>query len=592
MKKTAFLVIISMGIFFMSTVSADTDTPLFSFNSSDQCSIIINPDLSFKIPSASYDTGKLLGLVDLWVEFSYVGEQSGTLLWELKDVGTNPPVSCPVTIKSDFSFSLPTIFYDAGPLIGSMILSADFTYFGEQNSSILWQLDKIAVKTSSGLQLDKSQVVLQKGNSDTVNISGGNGDYSVTGGNTQVAEAVISGSSLEITGISDGSTMFAVEDTAGNTASLNVAVNDITQQITIAQKTITIDGNFDDWANITPVLVDDENDKDPDANFSGTDIKSFSLAKDAQFLYMMIELYDGSPRTESTTVYQFQANQAQYKADTPGDIFIGAYTSPDPGKYTVAVNQRPKTPIIDYPSTYMAAGNNRIEWKAELSQVGDLHNKFIRVYTHVLDLDNNGNLVYPISDSNNFPFEISILDPGKTPDNTQTCFSIPKKTITIDGQFDDWAGVPVFIQDKLDETTGSFEDDIDKVFIAMDSEHIYFRIDLRSDGGDFNLFSGNVRFESYDPSIGLERWFTFWFGKFDPMSGIVEIMNKWNTGVEETIKNYPVAYGSFKDNQLEYKVKLSDTTDFDISGKFMEATLFNSDNPLHGDGTKNALICD
>jgi hypothetical protein len=437
------------------------------------------------------------------------------------------------------------------------------------------------------LALSKTSLILQAGESEVVSITGGTGTYTASSSDSQVATVSVTAGGVETKGVSHGTATVTVEDTAGNTVNLYVAVND-TKQVTITQKTITIDGNFDDWAGIQPVFIEGEDDKDPGANFPGTDIKSFYLAKDDQFLYMMMELYDGNPRTESTTVYQFQANQSQFKADTPGDIFIGAYTSPDPGTYTVGVNERPSTKIKNYPSSHMAIGNNRIEWKAELSVVGDLNNKYVRVYTHVLDEDNSGNLIYPISDSNNFPFEISILD---TDGNNNTCFSIPKKSITIDGQFDDWIGVPVFIQDKLDETTGSFEDDIDKVFIAMDSEHIYFRIDLRADGGDFNLFNGNVRFESYDPSIGLERWFTYWFGNIDPKSGVVEIMDKWDNGVVEIIKNYSAAYGYFKDNQLEYKIKLSDTTDFDISGKFMKVTLFNSVNPLHGDGTKNVLIC-
>ncbi len=164
---------------------------------------------------------------------------------------------------------------------------------------------------------------------------------------------------------------------------------------------ITIDGNPTDWVGIQPVFVDDENDEDPDANFEGTDIRSFYLARDSQYLYMMFMLYDGNPRTDSTTVYQFQANQSQVDSDTPGDYFVGAYTAPIPGNYFVWVNQRTVTGhinIANYPSSYMGLGNNCIEWQVPLSVMGDLNGKFIRIYTHVLDQDINGDLIYPVSD--------------------------------------------------------------------------------------------------------------------------------------------------------------------------------------------------
>ena len=164
---------------------------------------------------------------------------------------------------------------------------------------------------------------------------------------------------------------------------------------------ISVDGNTNDWSNIEPVFVDGKDDKDPGANFQGTDIKSFYLARDDQYLYMMIELYDGTPRTESTTVYQFQANQSEIESDTPGDYFVGAYTSPNLNDSFVLVNKRTATDhihIAQYPSEYMAIGGNCIEWKAPLSVLGDLNNKYIRVYTHVLDQNAQGDLSFPVSD--------------------------------------------------------------------------------------------------------------------------------------------------------------------------------------------------
>jgi len=44
-----------------------------------------------------------------------------------------------------------------------------------------------------------------------------------------------------------------------------------------------------------PMVSDEEGDENPDANFSGTDLKSFYLARDDEFLYHLITLYDGDP---------------------------------------------------------------------------------------------------------------------------------------------------------------------------------------------------------------------------------------------------------------------------------------------------------
>lgn len=165
--------------------------------------------------------------------------------------------------------------------------------------------------------------------------------------------------------------------------------------LTLPSRTITIDGSATDWAGIQPVFVDEQGDENPAADFVGTDIKAFYLAKDEQFLYMMIELYDGNPKTDMTTVYQFQANQSPVKYDTAGDYFVGAYTSPVSTNSFVLVNQRTATDdnrIAQYDSSYMEIGSKRVEWKAPLSDMGNLAGKYIRVYTHVLD----GN--YPVSD--------------------------------------------------------------------------------------------------------------------------------------------------------------------------------------------------
>lgn len=159
---------------------------------------------------------------------------------------------------------------------------------------------------------------------------------------------------------------------------------------------IVVDGNTEDWSGIPPVRVDERNDEAANANYPGTDIKAFYMAKDSQFLYLMMEVYDGPPNTTNHTVYQFQANQSLSKYDTVGDFFTGAHTNADVGEQFVEVSERTEgghDVIVVYPPGYMAVGGDAIEWKVPIAQMGELDGRYIRFYTHVLVPDG-----IPVSD--------------------------------------------------------------------------------------------------------------------------------------------------------------------------------------------------
>jgi hypothetical protein len=74
------------------------------------------------------------------------------------------------------------------------------------------------------LSLGKTSLSLDAGGSESVSISGGTGYYSASSNNSQVATAVISGSSVEVTSLSLGETTITVKDTDGNTATISVSV--------------------------------------------------------------------------------------------------------------------------------------------------------------------------------------------------------------------------------------------------------------------------------------------------------------------------------------------------------------------------------
>lgn len=165
------------------------------------------------------------------------------------------------------------------------------------------------------------------------------------------------------------------------------AVTPHAKHFKIPKAPITIDGNMNDWNDIEPVFVDNVNDEDQDANYEGTDLYKFYLAKDDTFLYLMMTLYDGTPKTDMFTVYGFQANQTPKEYDSPGDI--RAFAAFQDGEWYASVhkvtNSEPfdSTEIVTYNSSkYVGAGSNFIEWKVSLSDMRTLDEKYVRVWIH------------------------------------------------------------------------------------------------------------------------------------------------------------------------------------------------------------------
>ena len=165
-----------------------------------------------------------------------------------------------------------------------------------------------------------------------------------------------------------------------------------------------------------------------------------------------------------------------------------------------------------------------------------------------------------------------------------SCYSIPTKSITIDGNFDDWQNVPIFVEDRLDEVDGINIQDIHKAYIATDDEYLYFRIDLREDVGNFAAFKGNCRFESYDSVKGVDRWFVANINS----NNLVHIQDVYDYGATEIVKTY-IGFSAFRGNKIEFKIRKADLSDFDIYNKFMTVTVFNGNSNIN-DTTIDILI--
>jgi hypothetical protein len=195
----------------------------------------------------------------------------------------------------------------------------------------------------------------------------------------------------------------------------------------IPTATITIDGNMDDWNDIEPVYVDDVNDEDPDANYEGTDLYKFYLAKDDTFLYLMMTLYDGAPKADVPTNYSFEANQYR------GTGSVGDYSTYvvnfENDRWTVIVSKEGSNEGTSYTSSkYIGIGSNFIEWKVYLSDMGTLDGKFVTIFIHTYGGDCGE---CPVNDYNHTSIHIIDEDTTTTtptPTTTKTPIATPLPT--------------------------------------------------------------------------------------------------------------------------------------------------------------------
>ena len=192
----------------------------------------------------------------------------------------------------------------------------------------------------------------------------------------------------------------------------------------IPTATITIDGNMDDWNDIEPAYIDDVNDQDPDADYDGTDLYKFYLAKDDTFLYVMMTLFDGAPKADVSTNYSFEANQYR------GTGSVGDYSTYvvnfENDRWTVIVSKEGSNEGTSYTSSkYIGIGSNFIEWKVYLSDMGTLDGKFVTIFIHTYGGDCGE---CPVNDYNHTSSHIVDEDTATTtptPTATKTSTATP-----------------------------------------------------------------------------------------------------------------------------------------------------------------------
>jgi len=190
--------------------------------------------------------------------------------------------------------------------------------------------------------------------------------------------------------------------------------------ISIPTASILIDGDRDDWQGIQPLVSDYEGDEDPDADFVGTDLNAFYMARDGEFLYHMITLHDGNPPTDGSLVFSISYDKypAINGGSVPGDQFSTVDLSNsiegnmEVGLGERAFNSEGFNAIGQYSSDYVAIGDKFIEYKIPLADMKSIDGKFTDLYVHMVDRDDDDLLIYTISDEMDSMARIADLGGG------------------------------------------------------------------------------------------------------------------------------------------------------------------------------------
>lgn len=153
--------------------------------------------------------------------------------------------------------------------------------------------DEIVVKP------EKTAADIEKDSIITIKITEGNGGYTVTSANEQVAKATVKDNAVTITAVTVGNTSITVKDKEGKTAAITVTVFSIAKEWTAAEAKIDIAG------------VTSEEAKKIQADFSSYKLKTLSLKSDGKFEIKAVvakekEAAAGTTEETSTGTYTYK----------------------------------------------------------------------------------------------------------------------------------------------------------------------------------------------------------------------------------------------------------------------------------------------
>lgn len=154
------------------------------------------------------------------------------------------------------------------------------------------------------LTLEKSSVSVEEGKTTTVNITKGNGGYTVTSDAQAIATASVSGTTITVTGVAKGTANVTVKDKENKTATLAVTVTKEGDGGGDFTSAITTDGTFADWTALgDKVTTFVTNANAPYFN----DLKVLKLYAEKSFLNVYMEFSKDVLKANSggTTIHMF-----------------------------------------------------------------------------------------------------------------------------------------------------------------------------------------------------------------------------------------------------------------------------------------------
>lgn len=217
---------------------------------------------------------------------------------------------------------------------------------------------------------------------------------------------------------------------------------------------IVLGDSMADWAGIEPAVRDRTGDNDQPQYGDGLDIRNYCLAKDNQYLYSLITLADGAPRTDIVVLYStIIGNDEDYIAETT-DIFAHASYNQFFGWQSCHGQFSEDLSGFSFCENSAGAGSNFVEFRTPLSAYTSLSSLYASAQINILP-DGVGLVHPPMSDVTDmvklvFTGQGAPTSPGGPEDDFG---GIPDPTTVVAGVVDNVQDLPAG-----DIISGEFED--------------------------------------------------------------------------------------------------------------------------------------
>ena len=250
---------------------------------------------------------------------------------------------------------------------------------------------------------------------------------------------------------------------------------------------ITLDGNFADWADV-PTLV-----SDPEELDAGVDYAEIKVANDEHHIYVYMRLHrDANP-------FAYYPDDSNYFVDGDNNLSTG---------FAVFGGLAGSEVFIQGPDAYQQAGGG---WNEGALAAGTVLQSPFGVSASQFEFSINRDVLgvagaytglslitgatvrfafqgapgSAIRDE--LLFSYNIANPPICIDVLPTTY----KTITIDGDFGDWTNVPAAVADLLDPTAGV---DYHIVRVANDADYVYVYFNLHTPANPFEYYPNDSNY--------------------------------------------------------------------------------------------------